>query len=158
MRLAAIVCLLLAGCQLPAETTEVRTAAALPDSSQASPTPMNWRTIQLGDCCQMSVPRNATDVSGRQLVDSEAGARFQLEQRLITADLRTLPGLKLSGPREKVERNVEQVGIDGFQNRMTVILNEGPPARQLTVNVTCPERDCSLADQVLNSVRVRRIR
>ena len=148
MRLAAIGSLLLAGCQLPAETTEV-------SSSQASPAPINWRTIQLGDCCQMSVPRNATDASGRQLVDSEAGARFQLGQQLITADLRKLPGLKLSGPREKVERNVEQVGIDGFQNRMTVMLNQGPPARQLTVNVTCPVRDCLLADQVLNSVRFR---
>ncbi len=145
----------LVGLALATPASAVRSAATVPASSQASPAPMNWRTVQLGDCCQMSVPGNATDVSGRQLVDSEAAARFQLEQQLITADLRTLPGLKLSGPREKVERNVEQVGIDGFQNRMTVILKEGPPARQLAVNITCPERDCSLADQVLSSVRVR---
>lgn len=147
----------LAGCQAMPASPQADVGSAGTQTAQTSqwPTSSDWRVIQLGDCCEISVPSSAVDESGGQLIDSQAGARYRVGNVLITADLRGLPGLALNGPRQETERDVSQLGIDGYQNRTTIIVDRGPPGRQLSVNVICQERNCPLADRVLASVRVR---
>lgn len=154
--LIVIGALLLASCQ-PVSTMPDINAGKMNTQSvegEASFAVGDWRSISLGTCCEIFVPADAVDASGGQLVDSDDAARFQVGTSLITADLRTLPGLALSGPRRDEQRNVTQAGINGVQNRLTIIVQRGPPGRQLAVNVTCEKVNCALADEVLSRVRV----
>ncbi len=109
-----------------------------------------WKTLKIGTCCAISIPGEAIDKGEGTMIDSIAFEYYSYGDIIITADLMPLNGLPAG--RKELVRDQAGPGEGGYWDYFEVpVKDSGRPAR-FVVSVFCKERDCSIADTVLNSI------
>jgi hypothetical protein len=146
----SLLAMLLVGCaQL--QNSVAGTAVTL--ASAASST-ANLKRVAVGECCSLVVPASAEAASSGVTIDSLAFAHYKVGASEVFADLRSLVGIAADAGALNTERDVEQAGVAGYQNRLQYTFRSGARIDTLSVTVICPTLRCELAEQVFSSVEV----
>lgn len=147
---SSLLAMLLVGCvqsQNIVTGTDARQTSA--ESSTAA-----LKRIAVGECCSLSVPASAEVASSEVTIDSLAFAHYKIGVSEVFVDLRSLVGIAADAGALNTERDVKQMGIAGYQNRLRYTFRSGARIDTLSVTVICPALRCELAEQVFSSVEV----
>ena len=112
------------------------------------------KRIAVGECCSFAVPASAEVASAGVTIDSLAFVHYKIGASEVFADLRSLVGIAAGAGSLNTERDVEQAGITGYQNRLRYTFRSGVRIDALSVTVICPTLRCELAEQIFSSVEV----
>ncbi len=110
--------------------------------------------VAIGECCSLAVPASAEVASSGVRIDSLAFVHYKIGASEVFADLRSLTGISAGVGSLNTERDVEQSGIAGYQNRLRYTFRSGARIDALSVTVICPALRCELAEQVFSSIEV----
>jgi hypothetical protein len=146
----SLLAMLLVGCAQ--SQNGVAGTAVTPTSAASSTTEL--KRVAVGDCCSLAVPASAKVASSGATIDSLAFAHYKVGESEVFADLRSLDGIAANAGALNTERDVEQAGIAGYQNRLRYTFRSGARIDTLSVTVICPALRCELAEQVFSSVEV----
>ncbi len=146
----SLLAMLLVGC---AQSQNGVAGTAVTQTSAASSTAALKR-VAVGECCSIAVPASAEVASSGITIDSLAFAHYKIGASEVFADLRSLIGMATDAGELNIERDVEQAGIAGYQNRLRHTFRSGARIDTLSVTVICPALRCELAEQVFSSVEV----
>jgi hypothetical protein len=146
----SLLAMLLIGCA-QSQSGVAGTAVKL---SPAASSAADLKRVAVGECCSLAVPASAEVASTGVTIDSLAFVHYKIGASEVFADLRSLVGIAADAGSLNTERDVEQAGIAGYQNRLRYTFRSGARSDTLSVTVICPALRCELAEQVFSSVEV----